>query len=148
MTYKYVPGLHDFATHLSIDLYKKIAVSSHFLLETATLYRVIYFFTISLNPKNIVFCYINKLIYSLFLIILSIVFCQILRYYILVIKFMKGIFMKQKLKYIVIFLLILLSIQTTTLANVKINSEAAILVEISTGRIIYEKNKKPKADKK
>ena len=48
--------------------------------------------------------------------------------------------MKQKLKYIVIFLLILLSIQTTTLANVKINSEAAILVEISTGRIIYEKN--------
>ena len=48
--------------------------------------------------------------------------------------------MKQKLKYIVIFLLVLLSIQTTTLANVKINSEAAILVEISTGRIIYEKN--------
>ena len=48
--------------------------------------------------------------------------------------------MKKKLKFIIVFLLILLSIQTTALANVKINSEAGILVEISTGRIIYEKN--------
>ena len=48
--------------------------------------------------------------------------------------------MKQKLKFIVLFLLILLSVQTTALANVKINSEAGILVEVSTGRILYEKN--------
>ena len=48
--------------------------------------------------------------------------------------------MKKKLKFIIVFLLIWLSIQTTALANVKINSEAGILVEISTGRIIYEKN--------
>lgn len=49
--------------------------------------------------------------------------------------------MKKKLKYIITFLLLFLCIQTSTLAtNVKINSEAGILVELSTGRILYEKN--------
>ena len=49
--------------------------------------------------------------------------------------------MKQKLKFIVLFLLMFMCIQTSTLAaDVKINSEAGILVEVSTGRILYEKN--------
>lgn len=49
--------------------------------------------------------------------------------------------MKQKLKFIVLFLLMFVCIQTSTFAtDVKINSEAGILVEVSTGRILYEKN--------
>lgn len=49
--------------------------------------------------------------------------------------------MKQKFKFIVLFLLMFICIQTSTFAtDVKINSEAGILVEVSTGRILYEKN--------
>lgn len=49
--------------------------------------------------------------------------------------------MKQKLKFIVLFLLMFMCIQTSTFAtDVKINSEAGILVEVNTGRILYEKN--------
>lgn len=48
--------------------------------------------------------------------------------------------MKQKFKFIVLFLLMFICIQTSTFAtDVKINSEAGILVEVSTGRILYEK---------
>jgi len=49
--------------------------------------------------------------------------------------------MKSKLKYILLIFLVILGIQTTSLATeININSQAAILVEVSTGRIIYEKN--------
>lgn len=49
--------------------------------------------------------------------------------------------MKLKLKIILLFLLMIIGIQTISLADeVSLNSEAAILVEVSTGRIIYEKN--------
>ena len=49
--------------------------------------------------------------------------------------------MKQKFKIFILFLLMIVSIQSVSFANeVTLNSEAAILVEISTGRIIYEKN--------
>ena len=49
--------------------------------------------------------------------------------------------MKQKFKIILLFLLMIIGIQTISFASeVNLNSEAAILVEISTGRIIYEKN--------
>ena len=49
--------------------------------------------------------------------------------------------MKQKFKIFILFLLMIIAIQSVSFANeVNLNSEAAILVEISTGRIIYEKN--------
>ncbi len=49
--------------------------------------------------------------------------------------------MKNKLKFIIIFLLLFLCFQNNTFAtNIKINSEAGILVEVSTGRILFEKN--------
>ena len=49
--------------------------------------------------------------------------------------------MKSKLKYILFIFFIILGIQTCSLATeININSQAAILVEASTGRIIYEKN--------
>lgn len=49
--------------------------------------------------------------------------------------------MKQKFKFILLFLLMFVCIQTSAFAaDVKINSEAGILVEVSTGRILYEKN--------
>ena len=49
--------------------------------------------------------------------------------------------MKLKFKIILLFLLMIIGIQTISFANeVTLNSEAAILVEVSTGRIIYEKN--------
>lgn len=49
--------------------------------------------------------------------------------------------MKLKFKIILLFFLMIIGIQTISLADeVKLNSEAAILVEVSTGRIIYEKN--------
>lgn len=49
--------------------------------------------------------------------------------------------MKLKFKIILLFFLLIIGIQTVSLADeVKLNSEAAILVEVSTGRILYEKN--------
>ncbi len=49
--------------------------------------------------------------------------------------------MKLKLKIFLLFLLLIIGIQSVSFASeVNLNSEAAILVEISTGRIIYEKN--------
>lgn len=49
--------------------------------------------------------------------------------------------MKSKLKYILLIFLIILGIHSSVLAaEININSKAAILVEVSTGRIIYEKN--------
>ena len=49
--------------------------------------------------------------------------------------------MKLKFKIILLFFLMIIGIQTISLADtVDLNSEAAILVEISTGRILYEKN--------
>lgn len=49
--------------------------------------------------------------------------------------------MKLKFKIILLFLLMIIGIQTVSFADeVNLNSEAAILVEVSTGRIIYEKN--------
>ena len=49
--------------------------------------------------------------------------------------------MKLKFKIILLFLLMIIGIQTISFADeVSLNSEAAILVEVSTGRIIYEKN--------
>ena len=49
--------------------------------------------------------------------------------------------MKLKFKIILLFLLMIIGIQTVSFADeVDLNSEAAILVEVSTGRIIYEKN--------
>lgn len=49
--------------------------------------------------------------------------------------------MKLKFKIILLFLLMIIGIQTVSFADeVNLNSEAAILVEVSTGRILYEKN--------
>lgn len=49
--------------------------------------------------------------------------------------------MKLRFKIILLFLLMIIGIQTISFADeVNLNSEAAILVEVSTGRIIYEKN--------
>lgn len=49
--------------------------------------------------------------------------------------------MKLKFKIFLLFLLMIIGIQSVSFASeVNLNSEAAILVEISTGRIIYEKN--------
>ena len=49
--------------------------------------------------------------------------------------------MKLKFKIILLFCLMIISIQTISFASEpNLNSEAAILVEVSTGRIIYEKN--------
>lgn len=49
--------------------------------------------------------------------------------------------MKVKFKIILLFCLIIIGIQSVTFASEpNLNSEAAILVEVSTGRIIYEKN--------
>lgn len=49
--------------------------------------------------------------------------------------------MKSKLKYILLIFLVILGIHSSVLAaEININSKAAILVEVSTGRIIYEKN--------
>lgn len=49
--------------------------------------------------------------------------------------------MKLKFKIILLFLLMIICIQTFSFADeLSLNSEAAILVEVSTGRIIYEKN--------
>lgn len=49
--------------------------------------------------------------------------------------------MKLKFKIILLFFLMIVGIQTISFADeVNLNSEAAILVEVSTGRIIYEKN--------
>lgn len=49
--------------------------------------------------------------------------------------------MKLKFKIILLFLLMIIGIQTVSFADeVDLNSEAAILVEVTTGRIIYEKN--------
>ena len=49
--------------------------------------------------------------------------------------------MKLKFKIILLFLLMIIGIQTISFADeVSLNSEAAILVDVSTGRIIYEKN--------
>ena len=49
--------------------------------------------------------------------------------------------MKLKFKIFLLFLLMIIGIQSVSFAcEVNLNSEAAILVEISTGRIIYEKN--------
>ncbi len=49
--------------------------------------------------------------------------------------------MKLKFKIILLFCLMIIGIQSVTFANEpSLNSEAAILVEVSTGRIIYEKN--------
>ena len=46
--------------------------------------------------------------------------------------------MKLKFKIILLFLLMIIGIQTISFADeVSLNSEAAILVEVSTGRIIY-----------
>ena len=49
--------------------------------------------------------------------------------------------MKLKFKIFLLFLLMIISIQSISFASeLNLNSEAAILVEISTGRILYEKN--------
>ena len=49
--------------------------------------------------------------------------------------------MKLKSKIFLLFILMILSIQSISFADeVSLNSEAAILVEVSTGRILYEKN--------
>ena len=49
--------------------------------------------------------------------------------------------MKLKFRIILFFCLMIIGIQTVTFASEpNLNSEAAILVEVSTGRIIYEKN--------
>ena len=49
--------------------------------------------------------------------------------------------MKLKSKIFLLFFIILISIQTLAFAETpSLNSEAAILVEVSTGRILYEKN--------
>lgn len=49
--------------------------------------------------------------------------------------------MKIKKKIIVLAILVIMSLQTNSFADeVSIKSEAAILVEVSTGRILYEKN--------
>lgn len=49
--------------------------------------------------------------------------------------------MKLKFRIILLFCLIIIGIQSVTFASEPVlNSEAAILVEVSTGRIIYEKN--------
>ena len=49
--------------------------------------------------------------------------------------------MKSKLKFILIYFLIILGFSTSSFAaDINLNSKAAILVEVSTGRIIYEKN--------
>ena len=49
--------------------------------------------------------------------------------------------MKLKFKIILLFCLMIIGIQTISFADEpNLNSEAAILVEVSTGRIIYEKN--------
>ena len=49
--------------------------------------------------------------------------------------------MKLKFKIILLFCLMIIGIQSISFADEpKLNSEAAILVEVSTGRIIYEKN--------
>ncbi len=51
--------------------------------------------------------------------------------------------MKQKLKIILLFFMIIICANSAVFASsVNINAEAAILVELSTGRIIYEKNSK------
>lgn len=48
--------------------------------------------------------------------------------------------MKIKKKIIVLAILVIMSLQTISFADeVSIKSEAAILVEVSTGRILYEK---------
>ena len=49
--------------------------------------------------------------------------------------------MKLKSKVFLLFILMIISIQSISFADeVSLNSEAAILVEVSTGRILYEKN--------
>ena len=49
--------------------------------------------------------------------------------------------MKLKLKVFLLFCLIIIGIQSVSFASeLNLNSEAAILVEVSTGRILYEKN--------
>ncbi len=49
--------------------------------------------------------------------------------------------MKQKFKFILFLILIIIGLNSLVFANeVNLNSEAAILVEVSTGRILYEKN--------
>lgn len=49
--------------------------------------------------------------------------------------------MKLKFKIILLFCLMIIGIQTISFADeLNLNSEAAILVEVSTGRILYEKN--------
>lgn len=49
--------------------------------------------------------------------------------------------MKLKFKIILLFCLMIIGIQSVALADeLNLNSEAAILVEVSTGRILYEKN--------
>lgn len=48
--------------------------------------------------------------------------------------------MKVKFKFLLLLFLMIFCIQPYALAAVNLNSEAAILVEVSTGRILYEKN--------
>ena len=54
-----------------------------------------------------------------------------------------GIFMKFKNKLLIVFLLIIIFMQSYAFADeIALKAKSAILVELSTGRIIYEKNSK------